>query len=92
MASRGLPGDQPCGRVQLEISVGQWRKGSGASIDIFQQTTVSDWSDLRIEQTSPGRPYNQSLTRSMKLCDDELTEESETAVRKKKIKLSAGAN
>jgi hypothetical protein len=35
-------GDQPCGRVELEGSVEQWRKGSGASIDVFQQTSVID--------------------------------------------------
>ena len=38
-------GDQPCGRIQLEISVEQWRKGSSASIDVFQQTSVFDWGD-----------------------------------------------
>jgi hypothetical protein len=38
-------GDQPCGRVELEVSVEQWRKGSSASIDIFQQTRVFDWGD-----------------------------------------------
>ena len=37
--------DQPCGRIQLEISVEQWRKGSSASIDVFQQTTVFDGGD-----------------------------------------------
>jgi hypothetical protein len=38
-------GDQPCGRVEVEVSVEQWRKGSGASIDVFQQTSVIDWGD-----------------------------------------------
>ena len=38
-------GDQPCGRIQLEVSVEQWRKGSVASLDVFQQTSVIDWSD-----------------------------------------------
>ena len=28
-------GDQPCGRVQLEVRVEQWRKGAGSSIDVF---------------------------------------------------------
>jgi hypothetical protein len=38
-------GDQPCGRVELEVSVEQWRKGSGASIDVFQQTSVIYWGN-----------------------------------------------
>jgi hypothetical protein len=38
-------GDQPCGRVELEVSVEQWRKCSGASIDVFQQTTIIGWDD-----------------------------------------------
>ena len=28
-------GDHPCGRVELEIGVEQWRKGSGGSIDVL---------------------------------------------------------
>ena len=38
-------GDQPCGRVQLEISVEQRRKCSGASIDVLQQTSVIEWGN-----------------------------------------------
>ena len=28
-------GDQPFGRIELEVSVEQWRKGSGGSIDVL---------------------------------------------------------
>ena len=38
-------GHQPCGRIKLKESIEQWWKGTGASIDVFQQTTVIDWGD-----------------------------------------------
>ena len=38
-------GDQPCGRVQLEVSIEQWRKGTAGSIDVFQETAVMTGGD-----------------------------------------------
>ena len=38
-------GDQPCGRIQVEVSVEQWRKGAGRSTDVFQQATIIDGGD-----------------------------------------------
>ncbi len=38
-------GDEPCRRIQLEVSVEQWRKGGGASIDVFQQATIIEGAD-----------------------------------------------
>ena len=41
---------QPSGRIKLEDSIKQWRKGTGASIDVFQQTTVIDWGNLKSDE------------------------------------------
>ena len=38
-------GDQPCGRVKLQVRVEQWREGSGGSLDVLQQATVIDWTN-----------------------------------------------
>ena len=38
-------GHQPCGRSKLKISIKQRRKGTAASIDVFQQTTEIDWGN-----------------------------------------------
>ena len=38
----GSAGDQPCCRVELKITVEQWRKGTCGSIDVFQQATIID--------------------------------------------------
>jgi hypothetical protein len=41
----GSAGDQPCGRVELEIGVQQRRKGTAGSIDAFQKATIIDGGD-----------------------------------------------
>lgn len=41
----GFAADQPRGGIQLEVSVQQWRKGSGGSIDVFQEATIIDGGD-----------------------------------------------
>ena len=38
-------GHKPGGRSKLKGSIKQWRKGTGASIDVFQQTSVTGWGD-----------------------------------------------
>jgi hypothetical protein len=44
-AVKRTAGDQPGGRIQLEVSVEHWRKGAGRSIDVFQQATIIDGDD-----------------------------------------------
>ena len=41
----GSAADQPRDGIQLEVSVQQWRKGSGGSIDVFQEATIIDGGD-----------------------------------------------
>jgi hypothetical protein len=50
-------GDEPCGRTQLEVSVEQWRKGTGGSIDVLQEATVIDWDNGKLNEHRLDEPY-----------------------------------